>query len=253
MNAHTPAATRTYLGTEVGFTARLDLIKTGEWVKFVGRTPDGADASMVGWVGALAPADRRMRRFVTTDEGKTHSVRSAQIVEVVEAPHEADREDFTPPAATATHGAPTAPGRNGYPRKDLFHNAAYWTGPVGAPGTHVTGWKRREGARATYFAITCTCDPHRAVSPEITDTSWTEARDELESLAYEHAASHVLRADEVTATPQQIELDAAVQNLAQVLARVIPSTTAHYAVEQTRRALEQLAPRALSVTTHDAR
>lgn len=52
-------------------------------------------------------------------------------------------------------------------------------------------------------------------------------------------------------TPQQIELDAAVQNLAKVIARVIPSTTVHYAIEETRRALRHLAPMALSVHTAD--
>lgn len=52
-------------------------------------------------------------------------------------------------------------------------------------------------------------------------------------------------------TAQQLKLDAAVQNLIAVIEEVIPSTTAHFAVEATRQALAQLGPRALFVTTED--
>jgi hypothetical protein len=76
-----------------------------------------------------------------------------------------------------------------YPRKDGFHGTSFWTGPVGAPGTYVTGFRKRSGASVTYYQATCTCTPYGGAAPE----RWGHgAMDQVEVDAYEHAAAHVL-------------------------------------------------------------
>ena len=79
-----------------------------------------------------------------------------------------------------------------YPKQDANHPITFWTGPVGAQGTFVTGFKGRGGARASYYKVTCTCQPIAGVGQEITGYSFEEVRDRLASAAYDHAASHVL-------------------------------------------------------------
>lgn len=69
-----------------------------------------------------------------------------------------------------------------YPRKDSYQRATFWTGPVSAADTHVTGFKRFEGARTTYYVSTCTCG---ARGEQRLDLAACEA----DALA--HAATHV--------------------------------------------------------------
>lgn len=98
----------------------------------------------------------------------------------------------------ATETGKTAPVSS-YPRKDANHAVTYWTGPVGAPGTYVTGWRKYDGARSTYYRVTCTCTPlNMGVTKEFVAPGFQEAKDRLEQIAYDHAASHVLNGHKVT-------------------------------------------------------
>lgn len=54
-------------------------------------------------------------------------------------------------------------------------------------------------------------------------------------------------------TPQQEELVEAVNHLQEVIDRVIPSSTVHYAVEHARTSLRLLKPHAHTVITHDVK
>lgn len=88
-------------------------------------------------------------------------------------------------------------GPEPYPRRDEHHPATYWTGELNAPGTFVTGRRSWGGGgnSTTYWEATCTCTPYGAVGPTRYGAG---ALDRVESDAYEHAASHVLRPSATT-------------------------------------------------------